>query len=106
MLDTPRSTYTHTAETEWVRSKPGIYSKLLYENSARGERTVLTQMSPGARSAPHTRDAFEQIHVLEGRFHDGTRELNAGDHCCRPAGTVHEAFSEEGALVLVVFTPA
>ena len=34
------------------------------------------------------------------------RELKPGDHCCRTVGAVHEAYSEDGALVLVVYTPA
>ena len=106
MPDTPTSTYARADEIEWVESKPGIFSKPLYEDRTRGESTVLARLAPGARSAPHAHDAFEQIHVLEGCFHDGTRELKPGDHCCRAAGVMHEAYSEHGALVLVIYTPA
>ena len=60
----------------------------------------------GARSAPHSHDEFEQVFVISGSFHDGERLLRANDYCCRAAGEVHEASTEKGARVLVVYSPA
>ena len=60
MNHTPTSVYASAEQLEWVEAKPGIHVKVLYADPARGERTVLARMEPGARSAPHCHDEFEQ----------------------------------------------
>lgn len=85
---------------------PGVRVKCLHADDERGERTLLFELAPGARSAPHSHAEFEQVYVLSGSFHDGERWLRAGDYCARAPGEVHEATTEEGATALVVYTPA
>ncbi len=100
------SAYACAAGARWVDAgKPGMRIRRLYEDAARGERTLLVELGPGVRSEPHAHEALEQIYVLEGSFHDGQRLLRAGDYCCRGPGAVHEGWTEEGALVLVIYTP-
>ena len=46
------------------------------------------------------------MYVLEGSFFDDDRLVKAGDFCARSPGAVHYAASDEGALVLVIYTRA
>ncbi len=89
----------------WTTSKPGLHSKTLYDSPGSDERTLLFKMDPGARSEMHSHTEIEQIYVLEGSFHDGERLLHAGDHCVRAPGAMHIAASDEGATMLVIYTP-
>lgn len=101
-----QSKYSASQAMPWEELKPGVFSKLLYQDENRSERTLLVRLEPEARSAPHSHDEFEQIYVIEGGFEDGERVLNAGDFCCRSPGQVHTAYSPDGALVLVTYTAA
>ena len=98
------SAYRATAGTEWETSEePGFLYQALYE--APGCRTWLMRVEPGAWSPPHAHDGeLEQIYVLEGSFYDDERLMRAGDFCCRAPGAMHSAGSDEGALVLLVYT--
>ncbi len=100
------SGYTSSEHAEWHPSKPGIWTKRLYGNPSGACRTLLVRMDPGATSAPHAHDGFEQVFVISGSFEDDAHTLRAGDYCCRAPGTVHSAHSATGALVLAVYTPA
>jgi quercetin dioxygenase-like cupin family protein len=84
---------------------PGFWLKTLYEDPSRGERTMLMKVDPGASAASHTHDGeFEQIYVLEGSFYDQHATMKAGDYCCRAPNAAHTAGSEEGAIVMLVYT--
>ena len=99
------SAYRTAAETEWESADdgPGFLYKALYE--APGCRTWLMRVEPGAYSPPHAHEGeLEQIYVLEGSFYDDERLMRAGDFCCRAPGAMHSAGSDEGALVLLVYT--
>ena len=100
------SHYVNSHVAGWREDKPGIWVKPLYEDADRGERTLLVRMDPGARSEPHSHEGFEQVYVLSGSFQDDNRLLREGDHCCRTPGVMHSAFSEEGVLVLAIYTRA
>jgi hypothetical protein len=86
--------------------KNGIWCKRLYDDPIKGESTLLMRLDSGAASSAHSHENFEQIHVISGSFHDGERLMKAGDHCCRAPGAMHTSASDEGALVLVMYTPA
>jgi len=98
------SLYTGSSAMAWTESKPGVFSKLLYEDESRKERTLLVRLDPEAKSAPHSHTEFEQIYVIEGSFDDGERVLTPGDFCVRSPGQIHTAHSPAGALVLVTYT--
>lgn len=99
-----RCEYSSTNTMDWEEAKPGVFAKLLYQDEARGERTMLIRLEPGAKSAPHCHKEFEQVYVIEGSFEDGERVLNAGDFCCRSPGQVHTAYCRDGAVVLVTYS--
>ena len=100
------SVYRAAVAAEWeATSEPGFWCKRLYE--APGQRTWLMRVDPGAWSPPHAHEGeLEQIYVLEGSFHDDDRLMRAGDFCCRAPGARHSAGSEEGAVVLLVYSRA
>lgn len=98
------SSYRAAAAAEWEETgDPGFRYKRLYE--APGQRTWLMRVEPGAFSPPHAHEGeLEQIYVLEGSFYDDDRLMRAGDFCCRAPGAMHSAGSDEGAVVLLVYS--
>jgi anti-sigma factor ChrR (cupin superfamily) len=98
--------YASASVAEWTLAKDGIWCKRLYNDPIRGESTLLMRLDSGAASSAHSHENFEQIHVISGSFHDGERLMQAGDHCCRAPGAMHTSASDDGALVLVMYTPA
>ena len=59
---------------------------------------------PGATAGPHAHDEFEQVYVLEGSFNDGEQTLVPGDYVFRAPGAMHEGWTRDGALMLVMFS--
>ncbi len=89
----------------WEPSRfPGVETKTLLVDRASGLLTVLMRMAPGARLPDHEHVLIEQTWVIEGRLVDPDGEARAGSFVWRPAGSRHEAWTPEGALMLAVFT--
>jgi anti-sigma factor ChrR (cupin superfamily) len=101
------SSYMSAVDTDWeATDSDGFWLKRLYEDSLRGERTWLMRIDPGAYSPPHAHQEFEQVYVLEGSFFDDDRLVKAGEFCARSPGAMHSAASDDGALMLVIYTKA
>jgi anti-sigma factor ChrR (cupin superfamily) len=99
------SRYLRAPAAEWQNSDTkGFLIKPLYEDPARGEKTWLMKIEPGAFAPSHAHEEFEQFYVLEGSLYDEQGTMEAGDFVCRPPGVEHIAGSEHGALVLLVYT--
>ena len=64
------------------------------------------KVDAGAFSPMHAHDDIEQIYVLEGSFYDQDKTYGPGDYVIRAPGALHSAGSEEGAVVLLVYSPA
>ena len=98
------SAYRAVAATQWeATGDSGFHCKRLYEDSK--QRTLLMRVEPGAYSPPHAHEGeLEQVYVLEGSFFDDERLMRAGDFCCRAPGAMHSAGSDEGAVVLLVYS--
>jgi anti-sigma factor ChrR (cupin superfamily) len=109
-IDEPRATpaagsrYLDPASLEWQPDGPHFWTKLLHEDRARGERTLLMKVDPGASFPLHAHEEVEQIYVLSGSFFDQDRTLRAGDYACRAAGAMHTAGSAEGAVMLLIYS--
>lgn len=86
-------------DTRW----PKIKVKVLMEDKARGLSTMLMRWEPGAVLPDHEHVEIEQTYVLEGSFEDSQGVCRAGQFVWRPAGSRHDARSQEGALVLAFF---
>jgi anti-sigma factor ChrR (cupin superfamily) len=101
------SIYVDPDALDWSSGDDGFSVKLLYENSSRGERTLLMKLSPGAFFPTHAHEGeWEQIYVIEGTFYDEQRTMGPGDFVCRSPGAPHTAGSETGATVLLFYTKA
>jgi len=99
------SRYLDPTEVEWqATGTEGFWLKPLLEDSAGGLSSALMKIDPGAFSPLHAHESLEQILVLEGSFYDHDRRIEAGSYVVRAPGAMHTAGSEEGALVLLIFS--
>ena len=89
----------------WEVSRfPGVETKTLLVDRESGLLTVLMRMAPGAKLPDHEHVLIEQTWVIEGRLVDPDGEAGAGSFVWRPAGSRHDAWTPEGALMLATFT--
>jgi anti-sigma factor ChrR (cupin superfamily) len=100
------SVYLDLARTQWQPDGDKFWIKPIYEDPIRGERTLLMKIGAGARYPMHAHEETEQIYVLSGSFRDQDRTLRSGDYCCRAPGAMHSTESDEGAVVLLVYSRA
>lgn len=108
ILSTPQagSQYLESIKMPWEPTdNEGYKVKTLYEDPERGELTCLFRMEPGAVAGLHAHhDEFEQVYILEGSFNDGEHTLVPGDYVFRAPGAMHEGTTQDGALMLVIFS--
>jgi anti-sigma factor ChrR (cupin superfamily) len=103
LKETARSTYMDVSKIEWEPTRfPGVWTKKLYEEPS-GRMTTLTKMEPGARLPDHRHVGIEQSFVLEGTLVDEDGACTAGNYVWRRVGSVHEAWSPDGCIVLGIF---
>ena len=99
------SAYLNASTVPWEPTEHDkFWIKRLYEDEARAERTWLMRMDPGARTESHAHEEFEQFLVLEGSLYDDEKTMKAGDYVCRAPGAMHTAATDEGAIVLLIYT--
>ena len=98
------SVYLDLSDRNWQPDGDKFWIKPIYENPARGERTCLMKIDPGAWFPLHAHEEMEQIYVLSGSFYDQDRTLRAGDYACRAPGAMHTAGSDEGAILLLIYS--
>ena len=91
-------------EGEWRKTADaGVFVKILFADSERGQYTTLVRMSPGSRLPRHRHRGTEQCLVVEGEIASGELRAAAGDFICALPGGVHEELTtESGALFLIV----
>ena len=99
------SRYVRTDEIPWepMAEAPGVEVKVLVQDTETGIFTGLFRLAPGAIVPDHVHTALEQTYVLEGTFGDQEGVARAGDFIWRPAGNRHEAFTEDGCVILGFF---
>ena len=100
---TDRSTYLDVSRIDWEATRfPGVHVKKLYEDAS-GAQTALVKMDAGARLPRHRHVGIEQSYVIQGTLVDDDGACTAGNFVWRRAGSVHEAWSPDGCVVLGVF---
>jgi anti-sigma factor ChrR (cupin superfamily) len=100
----PDSTYVDVDKLPWTPTRfPGIDSKTLMENKATGMSTLLMRWAPGAHLPRHEHVEIEQTYVISGSLADRAGVCKGGQYVWRRAGSRHEAWTDEGCLVLAVF---
>jgi anti-sigma factor ChrR (cupin superfamily) len=91
---------------DWQDCGDGFLSKALLEDERAGLRTELMKVEAGAFSPLHAHPDIEQIYVLDGSFFDQDKSYFPGEFIVRAPGAMHSAGSEQGALLLLVYSPA
>jgi len=100
----PDSTYVEVAKVPWAKTRfPGIEAKTLMENKETGLATLLMRWAPGARLPLHEHVEVEQTYVISGSFSDHMGTFFFFFFFFRRAGSRHDAWTDEGCLVLSVF---
>jgi anti-sigma factor ChrR (cupin superfamily) len=100
----PDSTYVDVGNVPWTKTRfPGIEAKVLMEQPGSGLATWLMRWAPGARLPSHEHVEIEQTFVLSGSFSDDAGTCTAGNYVWRRTGSRHEAWTDEGCLMLAVF---
>jgi len=101
--ETERSVFIDVSRVEWAPTPfPGVETKMLYQDAS-GRRTTLTRLAPGAKLPRHRHVGLEQSFVLEGSLVDEDGVCTAGNFVWRRPGSVHDAWSPEGCVVLGIF---
>jgi anti-sigma factor ChrR (cupin superfamily) len=96
-----------SSRVEWQDcGAQGFRIKPLLEDTEAGLRTWLMQVDAGAFSPLHAHDEIEQIYVLDGSFYDQVKTYRPGEFIVRAPGAMHSAGSEDGAVVLLFYSPA
>ncbi len=81
----------------------GIEMKVLMEDEETGMMTALFKWAPGSKLTFHEHVELEQTFVLEGSLVDDEGTVFAGNYVWRPAGSRHDAWAPDGALILSMF---
>ena len=103
-LDPMSTRYVDVASLPW--NKPvydGIEIKILFKDETRGLMTALFRWQPGARLPMHEHVDIEQSFVLDGSLIDHEGVCRKGQFAWRPAGSKHDAWTEEGCLIYATF---
>ena len=98
------SRYIDAEALDWTPTRfPGISSKVLMCDDARGLLTALFKFEPGAALPEHVHEDIEQTWMLEGSLADREGVARAGEFVWRPAGSRHDAWSPDGGVALSIF---
>lgn len=81
---------------------PGVSTRLIFKDAARGTRTMLVRMTPGTRLPRHRHATAEQFYMLEGDGQVGGALLSSGDFYAAPEGSTHEGSSTEGGCTFLL----
>lgn len=101
--ETERSVYLDVSRIDWEPTRfPGVEIKPLYRDAS-GRQTTLTRMAAGAVLPRHRHVGLEQSWVLEGTLVDEDGACTAGNFVWRRPGSVHQAWTPEGCVVLGIF---
>jgi anti-sigma factor ChrR (cupin superfamily) len=96
----PTSTSPHPVEADALSRHRGQDA-----DGEQGDRHVdrADALGAGARLPQHEHVAIEQTFVLEGSFADHMGVCRAGNYVWRRAGSRHDAWTDEGCLMLAFF---
>ena len=98
------SRFVDVAEIPWKPTPcDGIEMKVLMEDEETGMMTALFKWAPGSKLTFHEHVALEQTFVLDGSLVDDEGTVTAGNYVWRPAGSRHDAWAPDGALILSMF---
>ncbi|HXS52371.1 MAG TPA: cupin domain-containing protein [Usitatibacter sp.] len=90
-------------EPEWDEVSPGIFCKLLANDSLTQRVSMLVRLLPGVEYPPHTHAGIEELHLLEGELWIDDRKLYPGDYNRAEAPTGDKrVWSETGCTCVLI----
>lgn len=99
----PEKVTIHRGEAaDWYTVAPGIETRELHRDDARGVHTFFMRLAPGATIPPHHHDAAEECYVVSGELQTFGTTLRAGDFVRAASGTRHGRSRSEGGCVLLL----
>ena len=100
-------TFVRAQDDHWRDIGPGIRVKVLSFDQTQRRMTALARMDPHSAFRPHEHPGPEEFYVIEGTCFIGGQLLRVGDYHRAETGTFHhETSTEEGCLMLTMFTPS
>jgi anti-sigma factor ChrR (cupin superfamily) len=79
----------------------GVEIKTLAVDAARGYRTLLVRMQPGAALPPHRHAGVEESYVIDGELLVSGVRMGAGDYCRAAANSIHHDVRTETGCVFI-----
>lgn len=89
---------------DWQSLRPGVEFHALYGEPGHGPAAALLRYAPGARVPAHRHTDYEHILVLQGAQSDDNGHYPAGTLLVSPPGSRHAIVSDEGCLVLAIWS--
>lgn len=98
---------THTNQIEWKLLNgehiAGVWIKeLRFDSESKRLQAKMLKFGPGAGFPTHIHPGGEELFVLEGTVRIGNDFLSAGDYLYTAPNNIHDAFSEEGCILLLI----
>jgi anti-sigma factor ChrR (cupin superfamily) len=91
------------SEPEWEEVSPGIFCKLLANDTQRRRVSMLVRLLPNVEYPPHTHAGLEELHLLDGELWIDERKLRAGDYNRAEAPTSDKrVWSETGCTCVLI----
>ena len=91
------------SEPEWEEVSPGIFCKLLANDSQAQRVSMLVRLLPNVEYPPHTHAGLEELHLLDGELWIDERKLSPGDYNRAEASTADKrVWSETGCTCVLI----
>ena len=90
-------------EPEWEEVAPGIFCKLLANDTERHRVSMLVRLLPGVEYPPHIHAGLEELYLLDGELWIDDRKLYPGDYnrAEAPSGD-KRVWSETGCTCVLI----
>jgi hypothetical protein len=96
-------TYVDSSRADWQEFRPGSRRKVLFEDAAAGQLTMLVQWDPGYRMGVVEHHEYdEHLYILSGTFVDEHRVSGPGTYILCRAGSEHQASTPDGCTFLEI----
>jgi len=91
------------ADPDWEEAAPGLFYKVLAEDTANARVSLLVRLAPGASYPPHTHAGVEELHLLDGELWIDDKKLYPGDYNRgEPGGSDSRVWSETGCTCVLI----
>lgn len=91
------------AALPWQEFRAGIEIIWLFGTPGGGPASALLRYQPGASAPRHRHRKSEHVLVIQGSQRDAAGVYPAGTLTTNPEGSVHEVFSDDGCVALLIW---